>query len=110
MDLINLLNFIKKLKPPTEEQIQKKVVELGEITRMKTLIFDLDETLIHSWVLGTGKNDDLNKDFEITLDSGLKYGISLRPYLSKCLSHLGQYYEMGVFTASEKHYADAILD
>ena len=50
-DLLSLLSFIKGLKLPTEEQIQLKRVEFGEVTRFKTLIFDLDETLIHSKVI-----------------------------------------------------------
>ena len=48
MDLMNLLSFIKKLKIPSEKEVQEKAVEFGEFTRYKTLIFDLDETLIHS--------------------------------------------------------------
>jgi len=47
-DLLNLLGFIKKQILPKDEEINSKIFELGEITRYKTLIFDLDETLIHS--------------------------------------------------------------
>jgi hypothetical protein len=47
-DLLNLLAFIKRLSEPTEAQIMEKSLEFGEISRHKTLIFDLDETLIHS--------------------------------------------------------------
>jgi predicted HAD superfamily phosphohydrolase YqeG len=37
---------------PSEEQIETKKLEFGDLTRHKTLIFDLDETLIHSKLLG----------------------------------------------------------
>ena len=47
-DLINLLTFIKKLKVPTDDEIALRGLEFGEYIRHKTLIFDLDETLIHS--------------------------------------------------------------
>ena len=47
-DLINLLGYIKRLHKPSEAEIREKAVEFGEFTRYKTLIFDLDETLIHS--------------------------------------------------------------
>jgi hypothetical protein len=47
-DLINLLAFIKRLTPPSDAVIQSKALEFGELSRHKTLIFDLDETLIHS--------------------------------------------------------------
>jgi Dullard-like phosphatase family protein len=52
-DLLHLLGYIKRLPLPTEEQIQTKSLEFGEITRYKTLIFDMDETLIHSKLLST---------------------------------------------------------
>ncbi len=77
---------------------------------MKTLIFDLDETLIHSTLLTASKPEEINKDFEIALNSGAKYSISVRPYMTKCLAHLAQYYEMAVFTAAEQSYADKIID
>ena len=47
-DLINLLAFIKRLNMPTDAEISGKLLEFGELSRHKTLIFDLDETLIHS--------------------------------------------------------------
>jgi hypothetical protein len=47
-DLLNLLSYIKKLQSPSEADIRGKSIEFGEIIRYKTLIFDLDETLIHS--------------------------------------------------------------
>jgi len=89
VDLVNLLQYILKMNLPTEEVVKSKSVELGEFTRMKTLIFDLDETLIHSWQITPQKQDEINKEFEIELQSGLKYGIAVRPYMAKCLTHLG---------------------
>ena len=47
-DLLNLLGFIKKQKMPSEDEVQAMAIELGEVTRYKTLIFDLDETLVHT--------------------------------------------------------------
>ncbi len=47
-DLLNLLAFIKRMKQPSEAQIATQAIEFGDLTRHKTLIFDLDETLIHS--------------------------------------------------------------
>jgi hypothetical protein len=45
-DLLDLLGFIKQLPTPTDTEIASKAVSFGEVTRHKTLIFDLDETLI----------------------------------------------------------------
>ena len=47
-DLLNLLRLIKTLPLPTGDEISSKSVQFGDYTRYKTLIFDLDETLIQS--------------------------------------------------------------
>jgi len=36
------------LKQPSEEEIQKKKIKFGERTKLKTLVLDMDETMIHS--------------------------------------------------------------
>lgn len=100
-DLMNLLGYIRKLRMPTDLEIASKAIEFGQFTRMKTLVFDLDETLIHSQLILPGKEDDTPKDFEIHLSNGGRYGIKIRPYVEKCLAHLSQYYEMAIFTAAE---------
>lgn len=47
--MVNLLKACAHLKPPSAESIEKKKVMLGEGSRkMKTLILDMDETLIHA--------------------------------------------------------------
>ena len=131
-DLIQLLAFIKRLPMPTEEQIETKKLEFGEITRYKTLIFDLDETLIHSKLINPATNTNqampqpqgvspgaLNSDigtdaavsFEISLPgSQAKFLVTQRPYMRRCLEHLSTYYEMAIFTAAEQTYADLIID
>jgi hypothetical protein len=47
-DLFNLMSLIKRLPQPSQDEIEKKHVSFGEHTRHKTLIWDLDETLIHA--------------------------------------------------------------
>jgi TFIIF-interacting CTD phosphatase-like protein len=47
--------------------------------------------------------DDLSEGF-VTAE------INLRPHLMETLYHLRQFYQLVIFTASEKSYADAILD
>lgn len=47
--MVNLLKACAHLTPPSPEEIEKKKVMLGEKSRkMKTLILDMDETLIHA--------------------------------------------------------------
>lgn len=66
-----------------------KSVELGSWTRMKTLVFDLDETLIHSQlILSENGKQEMPKDFEIQLSNGGRYAVKIRPYVEKCLAHL----------------------
>ena len=47
-DLEDHLRLCKYLKPPTDQEIEDRSVELGEVTRQKTLVLDMDETLIHA--------------------------------------------------------------
>ena len=53
-DLLQLLAYIKCLPLPSDEEIASKKIELGDVIRHKTLILDLDETLIHSKMLPPG--------------------------------------------------------
>jgi len=43
-----LLNACSMLKQPSQEELHSKRIFLGERTRLKTLILDMDETMIHS--------------------------------------------------------------
>ena len=58
---------------------------------MYTLILDLDETLVHF------------RD----IDGGGEFLI--RPYAEEFLEEMGKYYEIVIFTAAIKSYADYIL-
>lgn len=40
----------------------------------------------------------------------LKAGFNVRPFTKECLELVNQFYEVVVFTASHKWYADVILD
>jgi len=104
-----LLSYIKRLPIPSLEEIAPKSVDFGELTRHKTLIWDLDETLVHVQYKLPGAELS-NHDFEIKLKDGITYAITKRPYLEKCLDHLAQFYEMAVFTAADQEYADLIID
>jgi Dullard-like phosphatase family protein len=75
----------------------------------KTLILDLDETLIHS---------DMDRVFDAH-DVVLKFGcdgiehqipILIRPGLIEFLEYVSEHFEVIIFTASCKDYADTILD
>ena len=90
----------------------------------KLLIFDLDETLIHSMrdedELEFPKLNDVYEENEPHLsvemespssDYGkFQQGIYLRPYLQECLRAANIDYEVAIFTAGYDWYANPIID
>lgn len=100
-----------------ESEVVPHCVELppprDPVNQKKLLIFDMDETLIHCV-------DDVEKqDSDIVLeikfpdvdeDETVYAGINIRPYIIDCLKEASKHYQVIVFTASHKVYADAILD
>ncbi len=94
-----------------QTEISRKSVEFGDFTHHKTLIFDLDETLIQSKIIccpvgpGEMKNGEAEleeyQDFAITLEGNLKFGVTIRPHLYETLDKLSELYELAIFTAAE---------
>ena len=94
----NLLDNKEPILPPKEKEFQDK----------KTLILDLDETLVHSSFTPFEKNDIiLEVDFE-----GVMFNIYVlvRPYAKEFLINVSKYYEVIIFTASISKYASPLLD
>jgi CTD small phosphatase-like protein 2 len=74
----------------------------------KTLVIDLDETLFHC-----SEERNNPEDIEITLsfdDTHEKGYVSIRPYAISFLKRMRKHYEIVAFTASERSYADTILN
>jgi len=73
-----------------------------------TLVLDLDETLVHCTVEPT---EDFDFRFGVTFH-GMEYQVyvRLRPNLYKFLELIENRYEVVVFTASQKVYADELLN
>ena len=93
----NKLNSKKLLLPPKPHNSTKK-----------TLILDLDETLVHSSFTPFEKNDIvLNVDFE-----GVIYNIYVlvRPEAELFIKTVAKFYELVIFTASISKYASPLLD
>ena len=94
----NKLNSEKLLLPPKSKELFNK----------KTLILDLDETLVHSSFTTFEKNDIvLNVDFE-----GVMYNIYVlvRPDAELFIKTVGKIFEIVIFTASISKYASPLLD
>jgi CTD small phosphatase-like protein 2 len=100
------IHFLQQLSPIGEEEVLSRQIELPFTKQgiKKTLIFDLDETLAHCV-----KHPDPNNPPDLYLNITTMSG-NVRPYTKECLEFCNQYFEIVVFTASHKFYADVILD
>lgn len=114
-EMIALLNVCKRLHCPRIESLESKYVYFGENPlQKKTLILDMDETMLHAKFLSSEKdeqNDDGDyvftlqsetsgsADVEGTPSDSLKVSIKMRPFLDMALDFLAKYYEICVFTA-----------
>lgn len=79
-----------------------------EKAEQKTLVLDLDETLVHSTYEAYA-----DIDFVVTVKSGSKLGrvyVKKRPGLDEFLRRAAELYEVVVFTASLECYAGPVLD
>lgn len=88
---------------PLLEETKKMGISLAP--DRKLLVLDMDETMIHS---------DLDLNFEmhdafVQLSSGL-LPINIRPFLFEFLDFCLKYFDIAVFTAGCRDYADSVLD
>lgn len=128
-----LLRACSMLKMPAAEDVKPKQVMLGPRSKLKTLVLDMDETMIHSKFYPV-TNDDLTtieagilrtdengcQEFNIYLskdndpdasaESYIRLNVKVRKHLEDVLLYLSNMYEIAVFTAGEKEYADTVLD
>ena len=115
-----LNNFIQPVNPhqsaftPTNRSKnldQKKFLlpqKSPEFSGKKTLILDLDETLVHSSFVPFEKNDIvLNVDFESVM---YNIYVLVRPGAEDFIKKVSKYYEVIIFTASIAKYALPLLE
>lgn len=78
----------------------------------KTLVLDLDETLIHSLSHSTaGFSQGHMVEVKLGNNSfATLYNVLKRPYCDKFLETVSQWYNLVVFTASVQEYADPMID
>ena len=82
--------------------------------KKKVLVLDLDETLIHSLsrgaprLFGSGENSHM---IELRVNNvATLYHVYKRPFCDFFLKEVSKWYELQIFTASVKEYADPIID
>lgn len=82
--------------------------EADKKRKLKTLVLDLDETLVHS---SFTQVPDPDFTIEIELDGAVhKVYVRKRPGVDEFLREVGKKFEVVIFTASLAKYADPLLD
>ena len=80
----------------------------NNVKGMKTLVLDLDETLVHSSFKPVPNPDII---LPIDIEGRLcNIFIAVRPGCKKFLEEMAKYYEVVIFTASLSKYADPLMD
>jgi hypothetical protein len=77
--------------------------------RRKTLVLDLDETLIHSSANEPPLVYDTKIEVMIESSSSMFY-VARRPHADYFLRQASQWYELVIFTASMAQYAEPVID
>ena len=94
---------------------------IEDAPKKKLLLIDLDETLIHSEFRNKENYKQLDafikmtkcnvKTFSFSDENCVYYmDVFFRPYLKAFLQEISKYFDLAIFTAAMKNYADTILD
>lgn len=95
---------------PDDEFLEKKVYLPPKKDRTKkTLILDLDETLVHCSE-DTTKPCDFKTPIKFTGGEVINFGVTIRPKAIEFLELMSEYFEIVIFTASHACYANIILN
>ncbi len=73
-------------------------------TLRKTLVLDLDETLVHSQLKRHTK-----ADVRLDVDTTSVFYVSKRPYLHEFLRTTAQWFDIAIYTASQRKYANPLI-
>ena len=119
IDISESINNSNNTKKEIEHNIQRyssfsslnvknNILELKDKNK-KTLILDLDETLVHSGFTPFSRKSDLMLTINFDGEDRLLYVLK-RPYVDEFLRELSNLYEIIIFTASIPEYANPVLD
>lgn len=108
-----IFQVIRSLSPLAkidfEPLIQERLVLLPEYNKKKTLILDLDETLIHADFDERFEKHHQRINFNYE-DEIISVDIFIRPGAKEFLKKCSEIFEIFIFTASKKEYADAVIN
>ena len=90
-------------------KIQDFLLPKKNFNKKKTLVLDLDETLVHSQFEPFDRPSDIT--LRLNLDNEIHdIFILVRPGVNQFLENMGKIFELVIFTASLSSYADPVLD
>ena len=100
-----VVKFDEKTALPTKQKVAVKDPE--EITNW--LLLDLDETMIFSTLLHHSATE---YSFMLSFHDGSKkkYHVQLRPFVREFLERISEMYHLIVYTASQKSYAEKVVE
>ncbi|KAL9001223.1 MAG: hypothetical protein Q9169_000407 [Polycauliona sp. 2 TL-2023] len=113
----------RPLIPPRQPSYSSRTTSRSSASKVaqKTLVIDLDETLIHS--LAKGGRMSSGHMVEVKLNTTVGYGgatlgpqhpilyyVHKRPHCDDFLRKVCKWYDLVVFTASVQEYADPVID
>lgn len=108
----DLINSKKSVKIPDRNRDLKQLLppKIKKMEKKKTLVLDLDETLVHAKftekVEGTPDHS-----FTIKINNTeLPTHLWIRPGAEDFIVEMAKYYELVIFTASRPTYADRAID
>lgn len=101
----SFFNFIDNLS----FQVPDSFFTRRKSKKLKTLVLDLDETLIHSTSSSNCANFDFMVEVLVNRASCLYY-VYKRPNLDYFLNVISNWYNLIIFTASVREYADPVID
>ena len=107
------LKFVRNLPAVDSAQLRSKRVTLPKpmgYTNKKTAVFDLDETLVHCCDSIDLEHPDVVLPITFPTGEVVSAGIKVRPYAKECLMETSKEFEVVIFTASHRCYADVVLD
>ena len=96
-------------------EISKNIIFPTNKEHKQTILLDLDETLIHVDFENKYKNYDAilyfdNIDENGEIEKNIQINLIIRPGLFQFLDFINKYFEVFIYTASYKNYADTIID
>ena len=109
--LLELIKTYNSLPLQSLNQIKSKSIFLAKIPgkeSKKTIIFELDETLIHCCKLSQVSHISIS--INLKFGGQINSGLLLRPFAMDCLQKASELFEVIIFTTSEQSYANAVMD